>query len=111
VQEQVDAGVLTPEQARHHPYSNVITRCVGSTDAVEVDVFTGPVQVGDLFLVASDGLTGMLEDGQIARLLAANAGPGRKVDALIDAANGHGGLDNITAIVIEVVAIDEGADG
>jgi len=111
VQEQVDAGVLTPEQARHHPYSNVITRCVGSTDAVEVDVFSGPVQVGDLFLVASDGLTGMLEDGQIARLLAANAGPGRKVDALIDAANGHGGLDNITAIVIEVVAIDAGADG
>jgi serine/threonine protein phosphatase PrpC len=53
----------------------------------------------------------MLEDGQIARLLAANAGPGRKVDALIDAANGHGGLDNITAIVIEVVAIDAGADG
>jgi len=107
VQEQVDAGILTPEQARYHPYSNVITRCVGSNDEVEVDVFTGPVRVGDLFLVASDGLTGMLDDGQIARLLSANAGPGRKVDALIAEANSHGGLDNITAIVIEVAAIDE----
>lgn len=48
VQEQVDAGILTPEQARYHPYSNVITRCVGSNDEVEVDVFTGPVRVGDL---------------------------------------------------------------
>lgn len=111
VQEQVDAGILTPEQARYHPYSNVITRCVGSNDEVEVDVFTGPVRVGDLFLVASDGLTGMVEDGQIARLLSANAGPGRKVDALIDEANGHGGLDNITAIVVEVVAVDEVSDG
>lgn len=110
VQEQVDAGVLTPEQARHHPYSNVITRCVGSNDEVEVDVFTGPVRVGDLFLVASDGLTGMLDDGLIARLLSANAGPGRKVDALVDEANGHGGLDNITAIVIEVVTADEASD-
>ena len=110
VQEQVDAGILTPEQARYHPYSNVITRCVGSNDEVEVDVFAGPVCAGDLFLVASDGLTGMLDDGQIARLLSANAGPGRKVDALIDEANGHGGLDNITAIVVEVVAIDEGPD-
>jgi len=111
VQEQVDAGVLTPEQARYHPYSNVITRCVGSSDEVEVDVFSGSVRAGDQFLVASDGLTGMLEDGQIARLLAAYAGPGRKVDALIEEANAHGGLDNITAIVVEIVTLEELADG
>src|SRR5207253_6580353 len=53
VQEQVDAGFLTPEQARYHPYSNVITRCVGANEAVEPDVFGGPVQPGDVYLVAS----------------------------------------------------------
>jgi protein phosphatase len=111
VQEQVDAGVLTPEQARYHPYSTVITRCVGSSDEVEVDVFTGAVRPGDLFLVASDGLTGMLEDGQIARLLGTHAGPGRMVDALIEEANAHGGLDNITAIVVEVTALEVRTDG
>src|SRR5690606_1800537 len=58
VQEQVDAGRLTEEQARYHPYSNVITRCVGASAAVEPDVYEGEVQAGDVFLVASDGLTG-----------------------------------------------------
>jgi protein phosphatase len=109
VQEQVDAGMLTPEQARYHPYSNVITRCVGSSDEVEVDVFTGTIRAGDIFLVASDGLTGMLEDDQIARLLGAGAGPGRKVDALIEEANARGGLDNITAIVVQVESVGEAA--
>src|ERR671926_337092 len=55
VQEQVDAGFLTPEQARYHPYSNVITRCVGANESVEPDVFRGDIQAGDVFLVASDG--------------------------------------------------------
>jgi len=58
----VDAGYLTPEQARSHPYSNVITRCVGANSDVMPDVYLGTVKPGDLFLLASDGLTGMLED-------------------------------------------------
>lgn len=107
VQEQVDAGFLTPEQARYHPYSNVITRCVGSNAAVEADLYTGALAAGDLFLVASDGLTGMIEDPQLARLVAAKQTPGRMVDTLITEANRRGGLDNITAIVIEVVAPGE----
>ena len=60
VQEQVDAGFLTPEQARYHPYSNVITRCVGASDNVEPDTYHGEVKTGDVYLVASDGLTGMV---------------------------------------------------
>jgi protein phosphatase len=52
VQEQIDAGYLTPEQARYHPYSNVITRCVGASEAVEPDVYAGSVAPGDVFLVA-----------------------------------------------------------
>ena len=103
VQEQVDAGFLTPEQARYHPYSNVITRCVGASPDVEPDIYRGEVRVGDLFLVASDGLTGMVDDRRLAQLLGSRADPERKVQSLISEANGRGGLDNITAIIVHVV--------
>lgn len=102
VQEQVDAGYLTPEQARYHPYSNVITRCVGAGQDVEPDIYRGEVRAGDLYLVASDGLTGMVDDRRLAQLLSSRADPERKVQALIAEANGRGGLDNITAIVVQV---------
>lgn len=106
VQEQVDAGLLTPEQARYHPYSNVITRCVGASDEVEADIYTGHARVGDVFLLCSDGLTGMVDDRRLQQLLLARSGPGRIVDSLIAEANGRGGLDNITAIVIQVMGLD-----
>jgi PPM family protein phosphatase len=102
VQEQVDAGFLTPEQARYHPYSNVITRCVGASPEVEPDIYHGEAKVGDLFLVASDGLTGMVDDRRLQILLMSRAAPERKVHALIAEANGRGGLDNITAIVVQI---------
>ena len=108
VQEQVDAGFLTPEQARYHPYSNVITRCVGASPDVQPDVYAGEVRVGDLFLVASDGLTGMVDDRRLQILLMSRAEPERKVHALISEANGRGGLDNITAIVIQIAPDDDG---
>ena len=107
VQEQVDAGYLTPEQARYHPYSNVITRCVGAGETVEPDTYGGEVKSGDLFLVASDGLTGMVDDRRLQSLLLARSSPGRMVDALITEANGRGGLDNITAIIVKVHSVDE----
>jgi PPM family protein phosphatase len=105
VQEQVDAGFLTPEQARYHPYSNVITRCVGASEEVEPDTYTGELKTGDVYLVASDGLTGMVDDRRIQQLLLSRATAGRVVDALIAEANYRGGLDNITAIVIQVQAV------
>lgn len=104
VQEQVDAGLLTPEQARYHPYSNVITRCVGASDAVEPDMYSGTLKIGDVFLVASDGLTGMVDDRRLQQLLLSRASAGRVVDALIAEANYRGGLDNITAIVVQITA-------
>jgi PPM family protein phosphatase len=110
VQEQVDAGFLTPEQARYHPYSNVITRCVGASPDVEPDTYRGEVKLGDVFLVASDGLTGMVDDRRLQALLVSRASPDRKVHALISEANGRGGLDNITAIVVEVSDIDTRSD-
>jgi PPM family protein phosphatase len=109
VQEQVDAGYLTPEQARTHPYSNVITRCVGANADVMPDVYVGSVKADDLFLLASDGLTGMLEDYQLSEILSAGVGAGtpqRVVDALVSEANRHGGLDNITAIVVRIDSIE-----
>ena len=110
VQEQVDAGYLTPEQARYHPYSNVITRCVGAGETVEPDTYTGQVSAGDIFLVASDGLTGMVDDRRIAQLLLARTTPARMVENLIREANGRGGLDNITAIVVQVLGVDDVAE-
>ncbi|MEO7085748.1 MAG: Stp1/IreP family PP2C-type Ser/Thr phosphatase [Gemmatimonadaceae bacterium] len=109
VQEQVDAGFLTPEQARYHPYSNVITRCVGASPDVQPDTYQGEVLVGDLFLVASDGLTGMVDDRRLQVLLGSRAEPERKVHSLISEANGRGGLDNITAIVIQIAPDDANA--
>jgi len=106
VQEQVDAGYLTPDQARTHPYSNVITRCVGANSDVTPDLYPGAVKSGDVFLLASDGLTGMLEDYQLAELLAPDRMPEEEVDSLIAEANRHGGLDNITAIIVRIDAVE-----
>jgi len=110
VQEQVDAGLLTPEQARYHPYSNVITRCVGAGEEVEADTFQGDFRAGDVFLVCSDGLTGMVDDRRLQQLLLSRASAGRIVDALIAEANYRGGLDNVTAVVVQIISADTGDD-
>ena len=106
VQEQVDAGLLTPDQARVHPYSNVITRCVGASGDVVPDIYFGSLEQGDIILLASDGLTGMLEDAQLTRILTSDGGPQHWVDRMISEANRRGGLDNITAIVIRIDSVD-----
>jgi serine/threonine protein phosphatase PrpC len=106
VQEQVDAGLLTPDQARVHPYSNVITRCVGASMDVAPDLYFGTLETGDVVLLASDGLTGMLEDEQLVRILSSDGDPQHWVDRLISEANRRGGLDNITAIVVRIDAVD-----
>jgi len=102
VQEQVDLGLLTPEQARVHPYSNVITRCIGANAEVVPDVYFGHLRPGDVLLLASDGLTGMLEDEHLSGILRGDGGPQQWVDQLINEANRRGGLDNITAIIIRI---------
>jgi serine/threonine protein phosphatase PrpC len=106
VQEQVDAGYLTPEQARTHPYSNVITRCVGANSDVMPDIYLGTAKPQDLFLLASDGLTGMLDDPELAQIMNGDRMPQERVDALITEANRHGGLDNITAIIVRIDSVD-----
>ncbi len=102
VQEQVDAGRLSPEEARVHPYANVITRCVGSNGDVVPDLFLGTLEVGDLLLLASDGLTGMLEDEDVRHIMASDESLEQMVDRLIADANRRGGLDNITVVLVKI---------
>jgi serine/threonine protein phosphatase PrpC len=102
VQEQVDAGRLSPEEARVHPYANVITRCVGSNGDVVPDLFLGTLEAGDLLLLASDGLTGMLEDEDLRVVMASGDSLETMVDRLIADANRRGGLDNITVVLVQI---------
>ncbi len=105
VQEQVDAGRLTPDEARVHPYANVITRCVGSNGDVVPDLFLGTLEPDDLLVLASDGLTGMLDDDDLRSVLQSTPDLEVAVDALIADANRRGGLDNITVILVRIEAV------
>ena len=102
VQEQVDAGRLTPDEARVHPYANVITRCVGSSSDVVPDLFVGTLEAEDLILLASDGLTGMLDDENVREIMNSDLNLEEMVDALIAGANHRGGLDNVTTILVRI---------
>ena len=103
VQQQVQLGHLSPTLARRHPFSSVVTRALGIKDEVDVDVVRGELQPGDVYLLCSDGLTGMLGDAQVGEILAGSAAPEQAVGALVEAANASGGQDNITAIVVAIL--------
>jgi protein phosphatase len=83
----------------------VITRCVGSNGDVVPDLYLGTLEPGDLLLLASDGLTGMLEDEQVREVLMMDGDLEQMVDRLIADANRRGGLDNITTILIRIEAV------
>jgi len=101
VEEQVRAGQLSRAQAEISPIRNIITRAVGADAQVESEIAAHDVQPGDLFLLATDGLTRELDDAAIAQTLArASAGLEAACQALVDAANAHGGRDNITVVLI-----------
>ncbi|MGH1525325.1 PP2C family protein-serine/threonine phosphatase [Leifsonia sp. L25] len=102
VQELMDAGLITEEQAAAHPERNVITRALGADDSVAVDSLLVPEESRQVFLVCSDGLTRELSDRRIAEILAQSS-PADAAVALVAATNEAGGHDNITAIVVESV--------
>jgi serine/threonine protein phosphatase PrpC len=104
VQQRVDSGVLSPEQARRATGRNVLTRAVGSQASVEVDLNTLETAAGDVYLLCSDGLTEMLPDTRIAAVLASHgASVVKAADALVEEANARGGVDNISVILARVV--------
>jgi serine/threonine protein phosphatase PrpC len=105
VSDQVAAGLITPEQARSSPHRNVITRALGYQSEISVDLFRWPLQVGDIVLLCSDGLHGLVTDEEIAEIAAAHA-PDEAIERLIDLANERGGPDNITVAIARVEALD-----
>lgn len=111
VNEQVVAGYLSEEQAKSHPLKNVVTRALGGDTEVVVDVTETKVQVGDLFLLCSDGLTTMLGDAEIHHFLVAEAPIESICKRLIDEANSRGGFDNITVVLLSVEAVAADASG
>lgn len=102
VEEQVRAGLLSRDQACCSPIRNIITRAIGSQSAAEPDIVSHAIQSGDLYMLASDGLTRELDDAEIARILVRTAGRHLELvcEALVDAANKKGGRDNITVLLV-----------
>ncbi len=104
VAEQVRAGLLTPAQARTSPNRHMITRALGIDREAAPDLMEHQVQSGDAFLLCSDGLTEMVSDRELAKMLGSSE-PRQAVRSLIDAANKAGGVDNITAVVVKVLEV------
>jgi len=112
VQERIDAQQLTPEQARRHPFSHLLTQCLGLEDTPVPHITQGSVEVGDVYLLCTDGLVGMVEDQTLAEILGREVGGnGDSADAarqepavraLVEAANEAGGYDNITAVLVTI---------
>jgi serine/threonine protein phosphatase PrpC len=101
VNEQVQAGIITEQEAREHLYRNIITRSLGTKPDVDIDFFQRKLQLGDVLVLCCDGLSNEVEDDEIARTVSTN-GAQESVQALIDLANQRGGPDNITTIVVRI---------
>ena len=104
LQEQIDSGMITKEQARHSQHKNLVTRAVGIDPEVEAEVHTYPVQPGDIFLLCSDGLNDMVIDEDIQNTLASLAANlPLAAQQLVQQANDNGGRDNVSVILVRVV--------
>ncbi len=102
VNEQIKAGMITPDEARHSRYKNIITRSVGFEEEVQVDVMGIMLELNDSFILCSDGLANLVEDREIREIISTS----ELKDApkkLVDLANERGGDDNITVIVVRAV--------
>lgn len=104
VEEMVRMGGIDRESARNHPDKNIITRAIGARDYVEADFFNLELQMGDMVLLCSDGLTNMIDDGMIHRIMTNGESLKDRVEELVERANQNGGKDNISVIVIEPLA-------
>ncbi len=105
VSDQLAAGLITPEQARTSSIRNIITRALGHSGSVEVDLFERQLCAGDTVLLSSDGMHGLLADTEIAEV-AGIFPPEEAVQRLVDMANARGGPDNITVVIAQVDELD-----
>ena len=101
VEEMIRSGRIVRSEARNHPDRNKITRAVGVFPKVEVDFFETKIEPGDTILLCTDGLTGMVEDEEIKRIILSQRDIVEKTETLIRRANENGGTDNITVLLIE----------
>jgi len=101
VQSLVDAGMLEPAQAVDHPNASVITRAVGVAEELKIEVASGDAQPGDRFLLASDGLTRVVDDQELAAVLA-SSGPEEAADQLVETVLERGAPDNVTLIIVKI---------
>lgn len=102
VQEQIDLGLLDPDQARHSHYRNVLTRAVGIAPRLKVDIRTFPLAPGDCYLLCTDGLHAMLSDDEILSVLAFDAPLEFRAKMLVNLANDAGGKDNISVTIVTI---------
>lgn len=102
VARMVRDGRLTPQEAEQHPQRSMLTRAVGSEPQIDLDEADIALAPGDRLLLCSDGLTNMLTDGEIAALARDGDDLDAICDALVDAANAHGGVDNITVVLVDI---------
>ncbi len=104
VNEQVKSGLITAEEAKTHQFKNIITRSVGVTPEVEVDIITKKLKPGDAFLLCSDGLSNLVDMGEMEKELRERE-PVLAAKGLVDLANKRGGDDNITLVLVEVLEV------
>jgi protein phosphatase len=107
LQEQLDAGLLTPEQAQHSNIRNLVTRALGVEPTVLLEVNEFPVELGDIYMMCSDGLSDMVDDATIAKIMTAHTHLAHKAELLIAEANDHGGRDNISVMLVEASEVIE----
>ncbi|MBZ5739580.1 PP2C family protein-serine/threonine phosphatase [Nocardioides mangrovi] len=105
VQELVDAGAITHDDAAVHPERHVITRAIGDPEHAVADYFLLPLSSVERLVLCSDGVTGMVDDETLALLLADSEDPRDAADRMVDAALAAGGRDNATAVVVDVVGL------
>jgi protein phosphatase len=102
LQEQIDAGLVTPEQAATSSIKNLVTRALGVEESVLLEINEFQAELGDIYLMCSDGLSDMVDDASIAKIVGSETEIHEKSGLLIDAANENGGRDNISVLMIEV---------
>jgi PPM family protein phosphatase len=112
LQEQIDAGLITPEWARHSQHKNLVTRAVGVGADMDVEVHDHLAEADDIYLLCSDGLTDMVEtDAMLATLSGHQASLDMMCDRLVQQANDNGGLDNISVVLIRVESMGGDSKG
>ena len=112
LQEQIDSGLITTEQAKHAQHKNLVTRALGIDPSVEPEIHEYPTRPGDLYLLCSDGLNDMVDDEDIAMTLQALGGNlNLAAQQLVQMANDNGGRDNVSVILVRVLREYPGARG